>query len=89
MTIRRRVEEPESRVDERVDQPARADQRPSSQSIGQIAANDRRHHFDDVKPGPQQRNPDRRDAEVVQAQQQERIARVAEAEDQDDGESRE
>ena len=41
------------------------------------AARERRQDLDDVQPGPQQRNPERRDAEVVEAKQQERVARIA------------
>ena len=52
--------------------------------IREIAARDRRHDFHDVQPRPHQRNPERREADVVQSQQQKRIARVAEAEQEDD-----
>ena len=44
--------------------------------------------LDDVQRRPQQRNPERRHAEVAEAQQQERVARIARVRRQDDGRSR-
>ena len=41
--------------------------------------------FYHVQAGPKERNPERGDAEVVQAEQEERVACIAKTEDKDDG----
>jgi hypothetical protein len=38
-----------------------------------------------VNGGPEERNPERGDADIGEAQQQKRVAGVAEAEEEDDG----
>ena len=75
----------ERRVDRRVPEVAnRRNHRAAAEPIRQRAADDRRGHLDDVQRRPQQRDPERRDAELGEAQQDERVARVAEGEQEDD-----